>query len=135
VNHHLNTRGLGESSSRPPPPLVPLPSPTSFFMKKGFFLFSASYTYSNTSGCVRRHCALFYERLDSVCLHASIHTFATCPYKDLNSSSIDLHLLGFCTMLCADGYQPFTRSIILLHIWKIPSSLSEWQKCHHHHHH
>jgi len=50
VNHHLNARGLDESSSRPPLPLPPHLNPSCLFLceERDFSLF-ASYTYASTS--------------------------------------------------------------------------------------
>ena len=119
VNHHLNTTGLDKSSSRPPlPPVTPLS-----LRRKRAFYFYVLHLCKHVTGA-RRHCAHFSERLDSVCLqsvHASVHAFVICPYKDMNFSWVDFHLLGFCTMLCADDHQPFTGFIIFFaHSEKFP---------------
>ena len=88
----------------------PPPNRASFFAMKEIFPCCALHLCKHVTSA-RRHCAQFSENLDSVCLQsvrASMHAFVTCPYKDMNFSWVDFHLLGFCTMLCADGYQPFT---------------------------
>ena len=102
VNHHLNTRGLDESSSLPPLLSPPNPPSRLFLCEERDLPLFASYAYV-TFAC--RQCAQFSERLDGICLqsvHAYVHAFVTYPYKDMNFSWVDFHLLVFCTLLCAD---------------------------------
>ena len=113
VNHHLNTRGFDESNLCPPCPTPPHPHRPLSLRWKRSFSFCVLHVCKHVTSA-RRHCAQFSERPDSVCLqsvHASVRVFVTCPYKDMNFSWVDFHLLGFCTMLCADSHQPFTGFI------------------------